>query len=155
MTAPVAWLLDTSVVSEMMRPYPEPRVAWFLDAIAIEGIGIATITVWEILNGIAGLSLEQRREELATRFQNILDDIFEDRVLDWTASDALECAVIMKIKRRMGESLDHRLPDGMLAGTASSRNLTIVTGNEKAFRNTGVKAINPWASAAPAIALRA
>ena len=155
MTAPVAWLLDTSVVSEMMRPYPEPRVAWFLDAIAIEGIGIATITVWEILNGIAGLSLEQRREELATRFQNILDDIFEDRVLDWTASDALECAVIMKIKRRMGESLDHRLLDGMLAGTASSRNLTIVTGNEKAFRNTGVKAINPWAAAAPAIALRA
>ena len=72
MTAPVAWLLDTSVVSEMMRPYPEPRVAWFLDAIAIEGIGIATITVWEILNGIGGLSLEQRREELATRFQNIL-----------------------------------------------------------------------------------
>ena len=155
MTAPVAWLLDTSVVSEMMRPYPEPRVAWFLDAIAIEGIGIATITVWEILNGIGGLSLAQRREELATRFQNILDDIFEDRVLDWTASDALECAVIMKIKRRMGESLDHRLPDGMLAATASSRNLTIVTGNEKAFRNTGVKAINPWVAAAPAIALRA
>ena len=155
MTAPVAWLLDTSVVSEMMRPYPEPRVAWFLDAIAIEGIGIATITVWEILNGIGGLSLEQRREELATRFQNILDDVFEGRVLDWTASDALECAVIMKIKRRMGESLDHRLPDGMLAATASSRNLTIVTGNEKAFRNTGVKAINPWVAAAPAIALRA
>ena len=155
MTAPVAWLLDTSVVSEMMRPYPEPRVAWFLDAIAIEGIGVATVTIWEILNGIGRLNPGQRREELATRFQNLLDDIFEDRVLDWTASDALECAVIMEIKRRMGESLDHRQPDGMLAATASSRNLTIVTGNEKAFRNTGVKAINPWVAAAPAIALRA
>ena len=139
----------------MMRPYPEPRVAWFLDAIAIEGIGIATITVWEILNGIGRLNPGRRREEMATRFQNLLDDIFEDRVLDWTASDALECAVIMEIKRRMGESLDHRQPDGMLAGTASSRNLTIVTGNDKAFRNTGVKAINPWTAAAPAIALRA
>lgn len=153
--APVAWILDTSVVSEMMRPYPEPRVAWFLDAIAHEGIGISTITIWEILNRIGQLKTGQRREELATRFQNILDDIFEDRTLDWTASDALECAVIMEIKRRMGESLDHRLPDGMLAGTASSRNLTIVTGNEKEFRNTGVRAINPWTAAAPGIALRA
>lgn len=155
MMAPVAWILDTSVVSEMMRPYPEPRVAFFLDAIAHEGIGISTITTWEILNRIGRLKTGQRREELATRFRNILDDVFEDRVLDWTASDALECAVIMEIKRRMGESLDHRLPDGMLAGTASSRNLTIVTGNAKEFRNTGVKAINPWTAAAPGIALRA
>jgi len=153
--APVAWILDTNVVSEMMRPYPEPRVAWFLDAIAHEGIGISTVTIWEILNGIGRLTTEQRREELAMRFRSILEDVFEDRVLDWTASDALECAVILVIKRRMGESLDHRLPDGMLAGAASSRNLTIVTGNEKEFRNTGVKAINPWTAAAPGIALRA
>jgi len=153
--APVAWILDTNVVSEMMRPYPEPRVAWFLDAIAHEGIGISTITIWEILSGIGRLTTEQRREELAMRFRNILEDVFEDRVIEWTASDALECAVIMIIKRRMGESLDHRLPDGMLAGAASSRNLTIVTGNEKEFRNTGVKAINPWTAAAPGIALRA
>lgn len=153
--APVAWILDTNVVSEMMRPYPEPRVAWFLDAIAHEGIGISTVTIWEILNGIGRLTTEQRREELAMRFRSILEDVFEDRVLDWTASDALECAVILIIKRRMGESLDHRLPDGMLAGAASSRNLTIVTGNEKEFRNTGVKAINPWTAAAPGIALRA
>ena len=155
MIAPVAWILDTSVVSEMMRPYPEPRVAWFLDAIAHEGIGISTTTIWEILNGIGRLTTEQRREELAMRFRNILEDVFEDRVIAWTASDALECAVIMVIKRRMGESLDHRLPDGMLAGAASSRNLTIVTDNEKEFRNTGVKAINPWTAAAPGIVLRA
>ena len=153
--APVAWILDTSVVSEMMRPYPEPRVAWFLDAIAHEGIGISTVTIWEILSGICRLTAAQRREELAMRFRNMLEDVFEDRVIDWTASDALECAVIMIIRRRMGESLDHRLPDGMLAGAASSRNLTIVTGNEKEFRNTGVKAINPWTAAAPGIALRA
>ncbi|MDD9999298.1 MAG: PIN domain-containing protein [Rhodospirillaceae bacterium] len=153
--APVAWILDTSVVSEMMRPYPEPRVAWFLDAIAHEGIGISTVTIWEILSGIGRLTAAQRREELAMRFRNMLEDVFEDRVIDWTASDALECAVIMIIRRRMGESLDHRLPDGMLAGAASSRNLTIVTGNEKEFRNTGVKAINPWTAAAPGIALRA
>lgn len=153
--APVAWILDTNVVAEMMRPCPEPAVAWFLDAIAIEGIGIATITVWEILNAIGRLNPGWRREESATRFQNVLDDVFEDRVLDWTASDALACAVVMEVKRRLGESLDRHLLDGMLAGAARSRNLTIVTRNEKAFRNTGVKAINPWTAAAPGIARRA
>lgn len=155
MTAPVSWVLDTNVVSEMMRPYPEPRVACFLDAIAIEGVGIATITIWEILNGIGRLSPGRRREQLATRFQGILDDVFAGRVLDWTVSDALACAVIMEVKRRLGEPLDHHLPDGMLAGTARSRTLTVVTRNEKAFRNTGVKAVNPWTAVAPGIALQA
>ncbi len=155
MTAPAAWILDASVVSEMMRPYPEPRVAYFLDAIAIEGISISTITIWEILNGIGRLNPGRRREALAARFQNILDDVFEDRVLDWTASDALACAAIMEVKRRLGEPLDHHLPDCMLAGAASSRQLTIVTGSEERFRNTGVKAINPWTAASPAIPLRA
>ena len=68
MTAPVAWLLDTNVVSEMMRPNPEPRVAGFLDTIAEDGIGLATITVWEILNGIGRLDSGPRRDELAERF---------------------------------------------------------------------------------------
>jgi predicted nucleic acid-binding protein len=54
-TAPTAWLLDTNVVSEMMRPSPEPSVAGLLDRIAAEGIGLAAITVWEILNGVGQL----------------------------------------------------------------------------------------------------
>ena len=55
MNAPVAYLLDTNIVSEMMRPNPEPRVETFLDMIAGEGIGLASITVWEILDGIGRL----------------------------------------------------------------------------------------------------
>ena len=45
MTAPLAWLIDTNVVSEMMRPQPEPRVAASLDSIADEGLGLASVTV--------------------------------------------------------------------------------------------------------------
>ena len=55
MTEPLAWLADTNVVSEMMRPRPEPRVAAFLDSIEGEGLGLASITVWEILDGIGRL----------------------------------------------------------------------------------------------------
>ena len=145
MTLPVTWLLDTNVLSEMMRPNPEPHVAGFLDRVAGEGIGLAAITVWEILNGIGRLDPGQRRDDLAERFQGILDDFFEERVLDWTAADARACARIMEDKRRRGEPLDSHLPDAMLAGTAVCNGLAIVTRNEREFRNTGVDVVNPWA----------
>ena len=144
MTAPVSWLLDTNILSEMMRPNPEARVTEFLDEIAPAGIGLAAITVWEILNGIGRLNPGKRREDIAARFQGMLDDLFEDRVLDWTAVDARVCARIMEDKRRRGEPLDSHLPDAMLAGTAIRCGCTIVTRNESEFRNTGAKAINPW-----------
>ena len=147
MTVPLTWLLDTNVVSEMMRPNPAPRVAGFLDSIAAGGIGLAAITVWEILNGIGRLDPGRRREDLARRFQDILDDFFDDRVLDWTAADARMCARIMEDKRRRRESLDGHLPDAMLAGTAVSRGLAIVTRNAREFRNTGVEVVNPWTAA--------
>lgn len=134
----------------MMRPNPEPRVAEFLDRVAAEGIGLASITVWEILNGIGRLDPGRRRDELAERLHGILDDFFEDRVLGWTLADARACAHVMEAKRRQGEPLDNHLPDAMLAGTAASRGLAVVTRNVDEFRNTGIHAVNPWAGFNPA-----
>lgn len=144
MTAPVAWLLDTNVVSEMMRPNPEPRVARFLDTIAMDGIGLAAVTVWEILNGICRLDSGTCRDELAERFQDLLDELFQERVFDWTLADARACARIMEEKRRKGEPLDDHLPDAFLAATAACRGLAIITRNTGEFRNTGVEAVDPW-----------
>ena len=144
MNIPVAWILDANVISEMMRPHPEPRVAAFLDKIAGQGIGLASITVWEILNGIGLLDAGRRRDALADRFQNLLDDLFEERIFNWTVDDARESARIMEAKRRRGEALEYHLPDAFLAATAARRNLTIVTRNSSEFRNTGVEVFNPW-----------
>lgn len=143
----MAWLLDTNVVSEMMRPHPEPRVARFLDGVSIEGLHVNAITVWEILDRISRVGHEERRRDLARRFTDIVNAPFEDRVLDWTAADAVECARIMEERRRRGEPLDGHLPDAMLAAAAASRGLTIVTRNDRGFRNTGVTAVNPWRKA--------
>lgn len=144
MTAPLAWLIDTNVVSEMMRPRPEPRVASFLDSIADDGIGLAAITVWEILDGIGRLEPGRRRDDLASRFQDLMDELFEDRIVDWSLGDARECARIMEEKRRLGEPLDAHVPDAFLAAAAASRGLAVVTRNTGEFRNTGVEAVNPW-----------
>ena len=144
MTAPLAWLIDANVVSEMMRPRPEPRVAAFLDSIESEGIGLASITVWEILDGIGRLAPGRRRDSLAERFHDLLDELFEDRVLDWSLADARACARIMEERRRRGEPLDDHVPDAFLAAAATTRRLAVVTRNTGEFRNTGVETVDPW-----------
>ncbi len=149
MNLPIAWLLDTNVVSEMMRPHPEPRVSAFLDNIAAEGMGLSPITVWEILDGIGRLDAGKRREDLAARFQNVLDECFEQRILSWTAEDARACARIMEEKRRRGEPLDDHIPDAFLAAAAGTRGLHLVTRNTKEFRNTGVEVVDPWSEPVP------
>ncbi len=144
MTTQLAWLIDTNVVSEMMRPRPEQRVATFLDSIETQGIGIASVTVWEILDGIGRLSPGRRRESMTARFHDLLDELFEDRIVDWSLADAQACARIMEDKRRRGEPLDDHVPDAFLVAAAASRELGVVTRNVSEFRNTGVTVVDPW-----------
>ena len=144
MTAPLAWLIDTNVVSEMMRSRPEPRVAAYLDSIADDGLGLASITIWEVLDGIGRLAPGRRRRGLADRFHDLLDELFEDRIVDWTQADAQACARIMEEKRRRGEALDDHVPDAFLAAAAATRGLAVVTRNTGEFRNTGVETVDPW-----------
>ena len=144
MNEPAAYLLDTNVVSEMMRPKPDQRVANAIQLAALDGIGIATVSVWEILNGIGRLDTGHRRSDLLSRFQSVLDEAFDGRVLDWTLADAQACADIMEAKRRLGEPLDDHLPDAMIAAVAVTRGLTVLTQNEAEFRNTGAAWVNPW-----------
>ncbi len=149
MTAQLGWLIDTNVVSEMMRPHPEPTVAAFLDSIEGEGIGLASITAWEILDGIGRLPQGRRRENLAARFLDLLDELFEDRIVEWSLADARVCARIMEDKRRRGEPLDDHVPDAFLAASAASRGLSVATRNIGEFRNTGVTAVDPWNAGPP------
>ena len=144
MTVPLAWLLDTNVVSEMMRQRPEPRVASFLDSIADEGLGLSSVSVWEVLNGIGRLAQGKRRRNLAGRFRDLVDELFEDRIVDWTLAHAQACAKILEDKRLRGESLDDHITDAFLAASAFTRGLTVVTRITGAFRNTGVETVDPW-----------
>ena len=128
----------------MMRPHPEPRVSDFLDSIVAEGMGLSPITIWEILDGIGRLDSGKRRENLASRFQSVLEECFDQRILSWTVDDARACARIMEEKRRRGEPLDDHIPDAFLVAAAATRGLAIVTRNTREFRNTGVAVVDPW-----------
>ena len=143
MIKPIAWLIDTNVISEMMKPHPEQRVVGLLDSIG-DGLGLSSFPVWEILNQIGKMDSGKRRDEKADRFQTILDVLFEDRIIDWSVTHALECAKIMKEKRRIGEALDDHLPGAFLVAVAKCHDLSLITRNTRDFRNTGVVTLNPW-----------
>ena len=70
----IVWLLDTNVVSEMMRPNPDPRVAAFLDANPREEMATSVVTVWEIEKGVGRVDPGRRREDLARRFRDIVEE---------------------------------------------------------------------------------
>ncbi len=91
------------------------------------------------------LDLGKRRKNLTDRFYGMLDEMFVDRIIDWTSAHARIWAQFMEVRRRRGEPLDNHLPDAMIASTAKYLGLTVVTRNEKEFRSTGVRSVNPWA----------
>ena len=147
MSPSVAYLLDTNVVSEMMRPNPEPRVAACIDGIAERGVGLASITVWEILDGIGRLDPGRRRKELLERFRAVLDEVFEGRVLAWTGT------------HRRAPLSWKRNADGASHSTTTCRTpcwpappvrrgLTLVTRNTSEFRHAGLHVVNPWTAPA-------
>ena len=99
-----------------------------------------------MLDGIGRLAPGRRWRGLADRFRDLIDELFEDRIVEWTLADARACAQIMEDKRRRGEALDDHVPDAFLAAAAATRGLAVVTRNTGEFRNTGVETVGPWAA---------
>ena len=148
MTVPLTWLIDTHVVSEMMRPRPEPRVAACLDSIADDDLGLSSITAREVLDGIGHLAPGKRRRCLTDRLHDLLDALSEDHIVERTLADARAGVRIMEDKRRRGETLDDHVPDAFLAATAATtRGLAVVMRNTGELRNPGVEGVDPWTAA--------
>ena len=76
----------------------------------------------------------RRRRSPADRFDDLLDHLFQDRIVDWSQADAQACARIMEGQRRRREPLDDHVPDAFLAAAATTRGLAIVTTNTDEFR---------------------
>lgn len=142
------FLLDTNVVSELMRPEPSPSVLIWIDDVGVARLALSSISRWEIRYGLALLPEGKRRGGLMARFEGLVSDLFGAGVYDFTSDAAEQCALIMARKREHGEPLDDHLPDAMIAGIASAAGLTVATRNNAEFRNCGVALVDPWAPGA-------
>lgn len=136
-------LLDTNVVSELMRPAPEPKVLQWLDAQPAADIWISAVTVGEIRLGIALLPDGQRKERLARLAEAMFQEEFSDSCLSYDAMAAAAYAGIVATRTRLGRPIS--VEDAQIAAIARSADLTLATRNTKDFLDIDeLRLMNPW-----------
>jgi len=136
-------ILDTNVLSALMRQEPEPSVLHWLDLQAPESIWITSITLFESRLGLALVPDGRRRRSLEAAFGRLLEQDLENRVLPFDSEAALQAAALAADRRRVGRPVDIR--DTQIAGIAQARRATVATRNVRHFEGLTVPVINPWA----------
>ncbi|WP_323123343.1 type II toxin-antitoxin system VapC family toxin [Burkholderia alba] len=137
-------VLDTNVLSELLRPVPDPAVlAWF-GRQPRAALFTTTLSRAEMLYGVQLLSAGTRRVGLAVALTAIFELDFAGRVLafDWDA--AADYADIATARKRAGRAISQI--DAMIAAIARSRGATVATRNVKDFVDCGVDLNDPWAA---------
>ncbi len=136
------FLLDTNVISEVVKPSPEPRVAQWLDSVDEALLHLSVLTIGEIRKGIASLRHVGRRVRLEAWLESQLLPRFAERILP------VDQFVAERWGRLAGEAIAAKSPlpviDGLLAATALQYNLTFVTRNTKDVSMISVPLFNPW-----------
>jgi predicted nucleic acid-binding protein len=135
-------ILDTNVVSEIMRPVPAPVVLrWISDQIS-EELHLTAITVAEVLYGIELLPPGKRQEILRAGAEQLFRVIFTDRILTFDARAAREFSLIASSRRKQGRPMSEF--DAQIAAIARAKNAVIATRDTVDFEGCGVKLVNPW-----------
>jgi predicted nucleic acid-binding protein len=134
-------LLDTNVVSELMRRDPDPAVVRWLDAQPATSVWMTSITVLEIEFGLLTIPESRRREAMKAAFVQILDKMIESRVASFD-KDAGTHAAKLAARKRRGRPGDLR--DTMIAGIVISTGATLATRNVSHFVDLPSSVVNPW-----------
>ncbi len=136
------FLLDTNVVSELVRPKPDENVARWVEATDESILFISSLTLGEIRNGVERLGSGRRRGRLESWLQVDLRARFRDRILPIDEEVADRWGLISALAKAHGKPVP--VVDGLLAATAVHYNLTFVTRNISNVAGTGVATLNPW-----------
>ncbi|HKT69845.1 MAG TPA: type II toxin-antitoxin system VapC family toxin [Terriglobales bacterium] len=136
------FLLDTNVISELVRARPEPKVTAWIEATNENLLYLSVLTLGEIRKGIASLRSSPRRVVLEAWLASDLAVRFANRILPVDESVAGRWGRIAAESAAEGSPLS--VIDGLLAATALHHNLTLVSRNVKDFATAGVPLFNPW-----------
>jgi predicted nucleic acid-binding protein len=137
-------VIDTNVLSALMRQMPELPVVEWLDRQAAESVWITSITLFEARFGLALLPKGRRRRTLEAAFDKLMVEDLEGRVLDFDRPAAEAAAMLAAERQRDGQSIDMR--DTQIAGIVLARRAKLATRNVRHFSDLNVEVINPWES---------
>ena len=134
-------VLDTNVVSEAMKPDPHPSVRAWLNNQAAETLYLSSVTLAELLFGIASLPVGKRKDMLAQTLDGLME-LFRDRVLPFD-TDAARRYADLDVTAKVG-GRGFPIPDGYIAAIAASRRFIVASRDTAPYEAAGVPVINPW-----------
>lgn len=134
-------VLDTNVVSEAMKPEPHPSVRAWLNNQAAATLYLSSVTLAELLFGIAALPAGKRKDMLAQALDGLMG-LFRDRVLPFDIDAARRYADLAVMAKSRGRGFP--TPDGYIAAIAASRGFIVASRDTVPYEAAGVSVINPW-----------
>ena len=134
-------VLDTNVLSEAMKPTPDPAVARWMVRERGRGLFTTAVSEAEIIYGITILPDGRRKRELETAAQGIFG-LFAGRIFPFDSAAAREFAQIVADRRRAGRPIEDF--DAQIAAITRSRGMTLATRDMQDFAGTGLQLIDPW-----------
>jgi len=134
-------VLDTNVVSETLKPQPDPSVLAWLDSQLAETLHLSSVTVAELAFCVAVLPTGKRRDRLTTAVDGLIG-LYQGRILPFDEEAARAYAALAVTARARARGFP--VPDGYIAATAASRSFIVASRDASAFEACGLEAINPW-----------
>ncbi|HWA89164.1 MAG TPA: type II toxin-antitoxin system VapC family toxin [Rhizomicrobium sp.] len=138
-------VLDTDVLSAVMRAEKEPRVIAWLDHQPRELLYTTAVTLHEILNGLEEMPLGAKKAKMHNSLEILLAGPLNKRIVPVDEASARLSSRLYGERRRGGRTVG--LADTLIAGIAISRGATLATGNVRDFFDLQVPVINPWEAA--------
>jgi len=134
-------VLDTNVISEAMKPKPDPAVLAWLNDQAADTLYISSVTVAELLFGIKSLPAGKRKDMLTQALDGLMV-LFKNRVLSFDIDAARHYADLAVEAKTSGKGFP--TPDGYIAAVAASRGFSVASRDTAPFEAARVPVINPW-----------
>lgn len=135
-------LLDTNVISELVRPAPNPAVIAYLRTLAPDVVFTTAICEAEIRYGLARMPAGHKRDELAARIDALFATGFQEQVVPFDGACAALYGEIRASREAAGKPIS--LEDAMIAATARAHGAVLATRNVGDFADCGTTIINPW-----------
>ena len=135
-------VLDTNVVSELMRERPNPDVLRWVDNQLTDNLFVTSVTEAEIRTGIAILPEGERQRGLAASAERLFSVLFSERILPFDSDAARVYAMLAAERRVAGRPINQS--DCQIAAIARCRGASVATRDVDDFEGSGIEVINPW-----------
>lgn len=136
------YLLDTCVISEALRPNPSGKVVQWIEQEEESNFYISVLTIGELHKGIEKMADSRRKKALHNWVENDLKERFRNRIINIDMHVAMQWGKIQGTAERSGKTMP--AIDSLIAATALTHHLTVVTRNTVDMEASGVALLNPW-----------